>query len=509
MTPLTCRGDYKNLNMWIDEAIWGHRFYNDQSPWLVLLEFLCVFNARMQKSSALQEIGVNSNRHEKFSYYVPNQRFLREIIFRNPSLSDYDNWDDWIDYFNDKSKVEKDALEELRIKLHFRQFISLVEILSDTSVEAHTNRRWNSKFVFPYGPNCLYHESNKDFKSADRRFFARSGEMLYLMMNRSKHRKDLRTEIEKNLFDRDTNWNRIVKEFSFDDESDSQKLEIGYLPYASLPRYDLIAEDWIRILRLNLSRHAKLDPLMRISALHLLIYLLERSHSEIGLGGKTNFIIEIAAPIRTSIFELSKVNFIDNQALTSRALENCIDQLRKSPEWNQLNSKTYPRSAAIEILKNKFKWVIRHDDSKLKGANTPNDVLDKFVEIVLKRHKQHLAKVHRTWSSNIGLITAKRGIGTWYSPNDSLLKALVMSVVVEKRMNFDDFLDTLYRRYGFVVGINEAELSFVEGGLPTDSNYFRQNANRLEERLKTLGVLERLSDDCAYVINPFFGEIKR
>ena len=505
MTPLTCRVDYKNLNFWIDEAIWGHRFYNDQTPWLVLLEFLCLFESRMRKSSALQECGVSSNLHEKFSYDVPNQRFLREVIFRNPLLSDFDKWDDWIDYFSDKSIVDKDALEILRKKLHFRQFVSLVEMLSDTSVEAYTNRRWNSKFVFPYGPNCLYHESSKDFKQApDRRFFARSGEMLYLMMNRSEHHEILRTEIETTLFKRDTNWDRIVKEFSVDDGLASPNLDIGYLPFASLPRYDVIAEDWIRILRLNLSRHAKLDPLMRISALHLLIYILERSHSVIGKGSKANFIVEIATPTRTSIFELSKVNFNDNQTLTLRALECCIDQLRKSTEWNEINSKANPRSAAIEILKDKFKWTIRHDDSKIKGANTPDEVLNKFVEIVLKRHKQHLAKVHRTWSSNIGLITAKRGIGTWYSPNDSLLKALVMSVVVEKRMNFDEFLSDLFGRYGFVIGINEAEKSFEESGLPTDSNYFRQNANRLEERLKTLGVLERLSDDCAYVINPFF-----
>lgn len=34
----------KDVNIWVDEAIWGHRFYNDQTPWLVFWSFLQYFN---------------------------------------------------------------------------------------------------------------------------------------------------------------------------------------------------------------------------------------------------------------------------------------------------------------------------------------------------------------------------------------------------------------------------------------------------------------------------------
>ena len=52
-----------------------------------------------------------------------------------------------------------------------------------------------------------------------------------------------------------------------------------------------------------------------------------------------------------------------------------------------------------------------------------------------------------------------------------------------------------------IVGVPEAERAF--GSLPTDEKAFTQNTQRLEQRLRTLGLLRRLSDDCAYVENPF------
>jgi len=36
-----------------------------------------------------------------------------------------------------------------------------------------------------------------------------------------------------------------------------------------------------------------------------------------------------------------------------------------------------------------------------------------------------------------------------------------------------------------------------------DQSAFRTNARRLEQRLTSLGMLNRLSDACAYVKNPF------
>ena len=84
-----------------------------------------------------------------------------------------------------------------------------------------------------------------------------------------------------------------------------------------------------------------------------------------------------------------------------------------------------------------------------------------------------------------------------------MLKALVMCIVTDGREEYHRFLSKLYERFRLIVGVAEAEKAF--GYLPSDQNAFMQNTQRLEQRLRTLGLLRRLSDDCAYVENPFGG----
>jgi hypothetical protein len=77
---------------------------------------------------------------------------------------------------------------------------------------------------------------------------------------------------------------------------------------------------------------------------------------------------------------------------------------------------------------------------------------------------------------------------------------------VEAVRHLSDALDQkLERRYGIVFGDREAERVLPKGDF--DKKAFRANARRLEQRLGSLGVLKRLSDACAYVINPYHEEV--
>ncbi|MDH8447751.1 hypothetical protein QIG43_28275, partial [Klebsiella pneumoniae] len=67
---------------------------------------------------------------------------------------------------------------------------------------------------------------------------------------------------------------------------------------------------------LDLSGEALLDPLMRLSSLHMLIYMLKRANEEVGDNSEPKFVLEIASPIRTTLFELSKENFGANRMLS-------------------------------------------------------------------------------------------------------------------------------------------------------------------------------------------------
>lgn len=45
--------------IWVDEAIWGHRLHDEQSPWLTFLEFLNVLLAEKVAGRALKESSLN------------------------------------------------------------------------------------------------------------------------------------------------------------------------------------------------------------------------------------------------------------------------------------------------------------------------------------------------------------------------------------------------------------------------------------------------------------------
>ena len=83
-----------------------------------------------------------------------------------------------------------------------------------------------------------------------------------------------------------------------------------------------------------------------------------------------------------------------------------------------------------------------------------------------------------------------------YAPNDRLLKTLVFAHVPD-RMELKAFMRVLRDRYGFVVGDAEGE-PWIRAG-QADKEEFKRNSQRLEERLSSLGLAERLSDACAYV----------
>jgi hypothetical protein len=84
-----------------------------------------------------------------------------------------------------------------------------------------------------------------------------------------------------------------------------------------------------------------------------------------------------------------------------------------------------------------------------------------------------------------------------------LLKTLLFANV-KKRVELQEFLGRLHTRYGLVFGDKEAEQVLSKDEF--DKKAFQGNSRRLEQRLGSLGLLRRLSDGCAYVVNPVHGE---
>jgi len=206
-------------------------------------------------------------------------------------------------------------------------------------------------------------------------------------------------------------------------------------------------------------------------------------------------LLEVPGARRSPVFEQARDDYEADRARPQQAIEAHALRLRDDPAWHAARAKQDPATEVLKLLQARFAW-----NRKKPGTHDPLRLLDQFLQEAFERHRQHLAAVHPSWSQRIGLRLARRGVGTWYAPSDPMLRALVLTTV-RGSVEYRQFLSKLYERYGLVFGVAEAERAF--DAIPADHSAFAENTARLEARLRDLGLLERLSDDCAYVRNPF------
>ncbi len=497
--------DHADSSMWIDEAIWGHMLYDEQGPWLIYLEFMNVFLDQHKKGCAFTE----SEGFNRLKYWAAWRLELRNILFNNPQLGAIQNmnandplrWREWNKAMAKAGGLSQPDFSYLEKRFHcFDDFADVVGVLRQTGLEAATNKRWTSKYVFPYGDNCIYEDLDHNARTNDRHFFRRTGELLYLMLSRSQLRDRLLTllslEMEHN---NQSSWNRLVGLFeSPTDTPKGAERANTFLPYPSHPSYDALAEDWVSILSLGMPGYDSLPHLVNLAAFHLLLYQLRVARDVVEEPGPLKMVCEIVAPKKTLIRQVSCDLYQQNNLLSGQAVMAYIDAIEKSAEWQSARLQTGAFVNCKNILQRIVLWPGREDD--YDGANNPDDLINHLRVAAKRRHQQHVANIHRNYGRNIGLVSRRGTVKLRYAPNDDFLKALIYANVV-KRMELNVFLELLWDRYGLIFGDREAE-SVLDSG-EFDKKAFQANARRLEQRLASLGLLKRLSDGCAYILNPY------
>ncbi len=498
--------DHRDNKMWVDEQIWGHRLWDSESPWLLFLEFLNVAEACQRAGNLFDERG---------SYYPllyrPHKRIhLRNVLFNNEALTQIaerypDNstaWSYWLSWMADHAKgVAPRDFSYLKGRFHsFQQFVALVGMLRGSSVENETNKRWSSRFVFPFGPNAIYEDLNINPNGAVGREyinFGRTGELLYLMLCRSVQAPQLARRFTA-LLGGDNTWNRLFKRSFNPMVQRIKRLErISYLPYQSHPTFERLAEDWLRILELELPGFDAYPHLVTLGALHILFYQLQVA-AECVNGRSVHFVCELIAPKKTLVRELSAINYQANNLLPQLALEAYLTRITATKEWQQALGQPGGFATCKSILEHQIRWPREVED--YEGCSDPESLFAELRREALSRHREHVASVHRNYGRDVGLSSRRGTNRIRYAPTDSLLKSLILANVTH-RVEFKEFLALLFARYGFVIGDREAEQ--VLGKEDFDKKAFQANSRRLEQRLGSLGMLRRLSDACAYVQNPF------
>lgn len=491
----------------VDEHIWGHRLYDEQLPHLAVLEFLCVLGTNAANPLREDDDGR--------AHYRPQRQYrLRSLLFNNPyveairarTVPDADKWSAWAEHFSaDATGLEDSDMSYLQMAFSsFDDFSKAIELLRSTAFEARSNKRWSSKFVFPFGPDAIYEDLRfgPNGASNDRRFFARTGELLYLMLCRAKGGPELGNVLVERLFDRSAPMNRLVRALQGEPQFAETTRETGYLPPPEHPRFDRLCSDWSAILSRDMPIYDALEHLIANAGLNLLLYFLERGKERAGDSDPVEIVCEVVSRERTKVRALSGDSYQANQALSVRAVRAAVESIRMTDEWAAALASDDPSGECAKLMRSHFQWppATPDDDepdySKMRG----DDLVRMLVEKAESRHEQHFGKIHTAWSRAIGLSSRRLARRIRYAPNDRLLKTLVVSVV-DERMQFDEFLKALRARYGLVIG--DAEGAHLVKDKLVDQEALSENRANLEARLVSLGLVRRLSDSCSFVENPF------
>ena len=486
----------------VDEHIWGHRLYDEQLPHLAVLEFLGVLGSN-------KDTPLIAGPADRVRYRPQRQIRLRGLLFNNPyvesvserAIPDDDKWKTWKELFSeDATGLGDDDMEYLRkVFLSFDDFAKAIELLRSSAFEARSNKRWSSKFVFPFGPDALYEDLRVEAGGAsnDRRFFARTGELLYLMLSRSTRGPELGQKLIERLYDSKAPMNRLVKALQGEPQFANEPRDVGYLPYASNPRFDRLCEDWMAILSRDMPIYDALEHLITSAGLNLLLYFLECGKKQSGDAEPVEILCEIVSRERTKVRALSGDSYQANQALSLRAVRAVVEQIKLTDVWSAALGSGDPEGECAKLMRESFQWPpVDGEYERLSG----DELVRELAERAESRHEQHFGKIHAAWSRAIGLSSRRLARRTRYAPNDRLLKTLVITVV-DDRMQFDEFLQEVCRRYGLVIG--DFEGAHLVREKQVDQEALSENRGNLETRLVGLGLVRRLSDSCSFVENCF------
>ena len=191
------------------------------------------------------------------------------------------------------------------------------------------------------------------------------------------------------------------------------------------------------------------------------------------------------------------MSYLRNNELPARAVNEYVQELGRTEKWKTAAAAPSAFATCRQLARDYALWPQDEDD--YDGPAEPEELLAELRRAALQRHRRHVGNVHRSYGGGVGLVSRRGTNRLRYAPTDELLKALVLANV-PTRMEYGQFLSRLVERYGFVFGEREAQLVLTSEEI--DKRAFQANSERLESRLRTLGMLRRLSDACAYVENP-------
>ena len=290
--------------------------------------------------------------------------------------------------------------------------------------------------------------------------------------------------------------NKIAKALSDPEDKAVTSTQIGYLPYANLLAYKRIAQDWLNVLQTaKLPDGHLFEPLFRITGLNVLVYLAERARDEQKTQRSAPIVADLTDGENQYVREDARTHLNLHRDEANRAVAAFVkNALATNQRWNLAIEKEDP-GMAKQAIEECFKLGRGQQDNEILP---PGKQIEKFIQFATAREKNNIYKYILPLTRGSGLASSKLRVGPWFVIDDSMILALVLANV-DRTIELRDFIARLYNRYRLVIGPEEARFEYER----IHAEHYEANLVALENRMTRLDLTERLSDDCAFVKNPY------
>lgn len=391
-----------------------------------------------------------------------------------------------------------------------------------------------------------------------RNFFARGGEVYYLILsagtsNDQALRERIQSRLEALLTQRnqavgklagmiENTWQDLRDENESNPDS-SRGASLGWIPEPDSTLYTAFAEDVDRLLSAELDPLETMDLLAHLICFQLLIYIYHHTNTSGYVGadspgrdgelnqGHQMILIDCLGGQRRTLRQASATRYKEHEQLqvnrakdyVRRYVWECAEEMAEynnfaisleyvasrhfdlgrlrtsSVKGSSTSKKRTPRDDYIASFDSLQKQFERGDIERSKFVEL---YIESLQQLLLDRFRSSFLPTHRKLARSIGFISPFQGPSQRYVLGDNLLKALVLSNLAPgDRTTYGHFLERLYIRYGLVVDQWAARASGLYESKPINAEYYKDNRDALQQKLKTASLLEEYSDATALVVN--------
>ncbi|MCT4795681.1 hypothetical protein [Exiguobacterium alkaliphilum] len=534
----------------IGAEIWGHRFKDGQRGPEYTLEFL---NVMAGTGFSLQRKYYNRRKMIEFRQFV----YEGEKEGSKGHIAVFDN--EKKDLIRERLGINEKQLEDLQT------FFKNLTIPLTTPMGKPVDRSWYAQMMYPLHESLLYTEIrvNRDkgkLKSPtynyERNFFARGGELYYLMLHYGTvDNKELRENIERNMKGLLSNSSGLItvvnqineafEEYAFTESAiitkdqpaplikDSElkdfisgweKSEYPLLPATDLKLYQEFAEELNALLTLKIDVYEMFDILTSLITFQLHRYMIHQAEQIVQ--EKTNYFIDCFEGQNKSIKFLAQDSYRIHEAVVSEAYKKFVEERvaevfpkdraeEKIDGWKRsFNDAQKTKVAGYTSFFEELNLNSLHTPKKKKlieALETPNlEKAEKMLRLrIIELYMEDLSKsqlpIMKTLARDGQFIISGKGAKARYVLHDNILSALVFATLDgEITLPYDDFLRKLYDKYQIIIGEDAAKVSGLYSKEGINLSHFRSNEKKMRQKLKQNGLLQEYSDATALIRNPYF-----